>query len=98
MPEIYAPVYLKGQCHEIFCFWFFFMNQFPPSPRVFHIDRFEFFLKFAEIFASQGAPPVSATPVANFSTIFASVVDTGGKFATGVNDAGGKQWEQLSYC
>ncbi len=22
---------LKGQCHEIFCFWFF-MNQFPPAP------------------------------------------------------------------
>jgi hypothetical protein len=63
------------------------MNQFPPSPRVFHLDRFEFFRKFAEIFASQGAPPVSTT---NFSSIFASVVDTGGKFATGVNDAGGK--------
>jgi hypothetical protein len=66
------------------------MNQFPPSPRVFHLNRFEFFRKFAEIFASQGAPPVSttpvanlppvsATPVANFSTIFASVVDTGVK-------------------
>ncbi len=88
----------------------FFMNQFPPNPRVFHLDRFEFFRKFAEIFASQGAPPVSTTPVANlppvsttpaakfplvpatvanFSTIFASVVDTGDKFATGVNDAGG---------
>ncbi len=66
------------------------MNQFPPSPRVFHLDRFEFFRKFVEIFASQGAPPVSTTLVANFSTIFASVVDTGGKFATGVNDAGGK--------
>ncbi len=71
------------------------MNQFPPSPRVFHLDRFEFFRKFVEIFASQGAPPVSmtplsVTPVANFSTIFASVVDTGGKFATGVNDAEGK--------
>jgi hypothetical protein len=76
------------------------MNQFPPSPRVFHLDRFEFFRKFAEILASQGAPPVSTTPVANlppvsttpvaFSTIFASVVDTGGKFATGVNDTGGK--------
>ncbi len=66
------------------------MNQFPPGPRVFHLDRFEFFRKFAEIFASQGASPVSTTPVANFSTIFASVVDTGGKFATGVNDAGGK--------
>jgi hypothetical protein len=33
---------------------------------------------------------VLLTPVANFSTNFASVVDTGGKFATGVNDAGGK--------
>ena len=55
------------------------MNQFPPSSRVFHLDRFEFFRKFAEIFAGQGAPPVSATPVAIFSTIFASVVDTGGK-------------------
>jgi hypothetical protein len=66
------------------------MNQFPPSPRVLHLDSFEFFRKFAEIFASQGAPPVSTTPVANFSTIFASVVDIGGKFASGVNEAGGK--------
>ncbi len=98
------------------------MNQFPPSPRVSHKDRFEFFRKFAEIFTSQGAPPVSkipvvnlppvsttpaaklplvsttpaanlppvsATPEANFATSFASVVDTGNKFATGVNDAGG---------
>jgi hypothetical protein len=49
-----------------------------------------FFRKFAEIFAIQGAPPVSTTPpaklslvsttpAANFSTRFASVVDTGGK-------------------
>ena len=28
-------------------------------------DRFEFFRKFAEIFAAQGSPPVSLTPVAN---------------------------------
>ncbi len=68
----------------------FFMNQFPPHPRVFHLDRFEFFRKFAEIFASQGVPPVSTSPAANFYALFASVVDTGGKFATGVNDAGGK--------
>jgi hypothetical protein len=27
---------------------------------------------------------VSTTPVANFATSFTSVVDTGGKFATGV--------------
>ncbi len=80
----------KGTVSRDFLLLVFFMNQFPPSPRVFHLDRFEFFRKFAEKFASQGAPPVSATPVANFSTIFASVVDTGGKFANGVNDTGGK--------
>jgi hypothetical protein len=51
-------------------------------------------------------PPVSTTPATNFSIIFASVVDTCGKFATGanktgvkfatgVNDAGGKN---LSIC
>jgi hypothetical protein len=79
----------------------FFINQFPPSPKVFHLDRFKFFRNFAEIFASQSAPPVSttavanlppvsATPVANFSSIFASVVDTGGKFATSVNNTRGK--------
>ncbi len=49
--------------------------------------------------------PVSTTTVANFATSFASFVDTGGKFAIGVNvnggkfatgnnDAGGLQWEQ----
>jgi hypothetical protein len=47
--------------------------------------------------------------VANFATSFASVVDTGGKFANGVNhtggilgtdvnDTGGKKWKQLSDC
>jgi hypothetical protein len=35
-------------------------------------------------------PPVSTTPAANFATSSACVVDTSGKFATGVNDAGGK--------
>jgi hypothetical protein len=37
-------------------------------------------------------PLVSTTPAANFATSFASVVDTGGIFATGINDtdSGGK--------
>ncbi len=53
-----------------------------------------------EIFASQGALPVSTTqvanlpslttPSANFATGTAGVVDTGGKFGTGVNNTGGK--------
>ncbi len=78
--------FFKGTVSRDFLLLVFFMNQFPPIPRVLHLDRFEFFRKFAEIFASQGAPPVSttpvanlppvsATPVANFFTIFASVVD-----------------------
>jgi hypothetical protein len=31
-------------------------------------------------------PPVLTTPASNFATSFTSVVDTGGKFAAGVND------------
>ncbi len=48
---------LKGQCHDIFCFWFFSWISFPKL----------------------------ATGVNN---------DDGGKFATGVIDTSGKQWEQ----
>ncbi len=107
MPPSGPPVVLityytfKGTVSRDFLLLVFFTNQFPPSPWVFHLDRFEFFRKFSEIFASQGAPPVSttpvanlppvsATPLANFATIFASVVDTGGKFSNSVNDTGGK--------
>ncbi len=43
---------IKGTVSRDFLLLVFFMNQFPPSPRVFHLDRFEFFRKFAEIFAS----------------------------------------------
>jgi hypothetical protein len=69
------------------------------------MGHFKFFQKFSEIFASQGAtpvsmtlvanlPPVSTTLPANFATSSATIVDTSGKFANGVNDTGGKQWEQ----
>jgi hypothetical protein len=47
----------------------------------------------AEIFAIQGAPPVSTTPVANVDTggkIATGINDTCGKFATGINDTSGK--------
>jgi hypothetical protein len=65
----------------------FFHESVSPQPQW---DHFKFFGKLAEIFASQGAPPVSTTPATKFSTSFTSVVDTGGKFATGVNNDGGK--------
>jgi hypothetical protein len=63
---------LKGTVSRDFLLLVFFMNQFPPSFRVFHLDRFEFFRKFAEIFASQGASPVLTTPVANLPLVSTS--------------------------
>jgi hypothetical protein len=53
------------------------MNQFP---------QVEFFRKFAEIFAVQRAPPVSLIPAANLPPVS---FDTGGKFATAVNNTSG---------
>ncbi len=52
---------LKGQCHEIFDLWFFHESV---STKPLSIP-YKFFRKFSEIFADQGAPPVSLTPVAN---------------------------------
>jgi hypothetical protein len=86
---------LKGKCHEIIASVFSLHESVSPSPRVTHLDPFKFFLKFAEIFASQGAPPVSTTPVAILPPVLlVLLIYTGGKFATGVNDTGGKQWDQ----
>ena len=48
---------------------FFFMNQCPPGPQVFHWSHFEFFRKFAEIFANYCLSPVSTTPVINCSAV-----------------------------
>ncbi len=94
---------LKGQSHKIFNFFVdtdgkfsagivdtggkFAFKSVSPQPQSI---PWRPFLKFAETFESQSAPPVSTTPTAYFSTIFASVVDTSGKFTTGVNDTGNK--------
>jgi len=58
-------VHFKGTVSRDFRLLVFFMNQFPPIPWVYHEARFEFFRKFAEIFAAKGLPPASTTPVAN---------------------------------
>ncbi len=67
-PTFCLPVpvhFLKGTVSRDFRLLVFFMNQFPPSIRVYQYGLFDFFRKFTEIFAAQGAPPVSTTPVAN---------------------------------
>jgi hypothetical protein len=84
-----------GQCHEIFCFRFFHESP-SPKPLKIALGSFQIFSKqFAEIFASQGAPPVSTTlvailPLVDTSRKIASIVDKGGKFATSIIDNGGK--------
>jgi hypothetical protein len=54
---------LKGQCHDIFASRLFHESS-TPKPLKITLGSFRIFGKFAEIFASQGAPPVSTTPVA----------------------------------
>jgi hypothetical protein len=56
--------FLKGQCHEIFQLQAFSWISFPQALK-YPSSVIKFFLKFAEIFADQGAPPVSLTQVAN---------------------------------
>jgi hypothetical protein len=65
-----------------------FLESISPQPQSIPLGLFRiFFQKFVNIVASQGAPPVS---IINFATSFASVVDSGGKIATGVNNTVGK--------
>jgi hypothetical protein len=44
MPNFIPPPLLKGQCHEIFCFWFFSWVSFPPAPED-HIRTVLYFLE-----------------------------------------------------
>ncbi len=48
----------------------FFMNQFPPSPWVYHWGCFKLFWEFAKIFAAQGWPPLSLPPDGKWNKIF----------------------------
>jgi hypothetical protein len=42
----------------------FFLESVSPKPLIIPIGPFRIFSKIAEIFAAQGLPPVSTTPVA----------------------------------
>ncbi len=62
-------VCLKGQCHEIFCFWFF-LEPVSPKPLIISLGLFRIFSKIRGDIRSS-------------------------RFATGVNDTGGK-WKKPS--
>jgi hypothetical protein len=51
-----------------------------------------------EIFAIQGASPVSTTPAANFATGTTGVVDTGVKIATSINATPVQTMGTISGC
>jgi hypothetical protein len=84
---------LKGQCHEIFDFRFFTWISFPPASDDTIKAVSNFFRKFAEIFAAQGASPVALTPSANGKNLqsekFSLFLLEFGKFATGFVGTGG---------
>jgi hypothetical protein len=67
-----------GQCHEMFDFWFFSGISFPKHLSI-PLRPFRIFLKI------RGDLRQFATGC-NFA---ASIVDTGGKFAAGVNNTSG---------
>jgi len=65
---------LKGQCHEIFCFWFFHESVSPQYQSI----PFRPFRIFSKIRGD-----------IRESSCTTGVNDTGGKFAAGVTDTGG---------
>jgi hypothetical protein len=85
---------MKGTVSRDFFFRFFFHESVSQAPE----DPIRTVSNFVRKFASQGAPQLSTTPVANLSpvshssdgNIVADFNSTGGKFTTGINDTGGK--------
>ncbi len=67
---------LKGQCHEIFCVWFFSHELVSPPPQSIPFRLFRIFSKI------RGDNRESRCTT--------GINDTGGKFATGISDTGGK--------
>ncbi len=56
-------IQLKGQCHEIFDFWFFFHEPVSPKHLSIPLRPFQIFSKIRGDIRGSGAPPVSTTPV-----------------------------------
>jgi hypothetical protein len=66
-----------------FCFRIFSRIIFPQDPKI-ALGSFQIFVKI------QVAPPVSMTPVVNMPAVPLVFVNAGGKFASSINNTGGK--------
>ncbi len=84
--------HLKGQCHEIFCFWFFSWISFPPAPEYPFTTLSNFFenswrylqVKVHHQFQRHQRQFCHRCRYTG-GKIAAGINDTGGKFATGIN-------------
>jgi hypothetical protein len=72
--------FLKGQCHEIFCIWFFH-ESVSPKPLSIPLGPFRIFSKIRGDIRS--------------SRLTTAINDTGGKISTGINDTGDKFCHQF---
>ncbi len=79
--------FLKGQCHEIFCFRFFSRITLPQAPE----NNTRVILNFFKSRCTTGVNDIAGKIAAGFN-------DTGGKFATGINDTSGKFCHQFCLC
>jgi hypothetical protein len=64
-PKTSCFVSLKGQCHEVFCFWFFCYESVTPQPQSIPLGPFQIFSKIRGDIRS--------------SRLTTGVADTGGK-------------------
>ena len=67
---------LKGQCHEIFCFWFFSWISFPPAPE-YSIRTVSNFFENSRRYSQVKVHCRHDTSMTHFAT---GINDTGGKF------------------
>ncbi len=64
----FQSISLMGQRHEFFRCRFFHKSSYPKTLKI-ALGHFDIFRKFAEIFASQVAPPASKIPAVNLCTL-----------------------------
>ncbi len=98
-------MHLKGQCHEIFCFWFFLWISFPPAPEypIRTVSNFfENSRRYSQVKVHHRCQrhrwQIRHRCQWHRWQIAAGINDTGGKFATGINDTGGKFCHQFPLC
>ncbi len=86
----WAGFYLKGQCHESFCFLFLSWISFPPAPE-YHIRTLLIFFENSRRYSQVKVHHWYQRHRRQITTGIGAtgVNDTGGKFAAGVNDTGG---------